>query len=244
MLLTDEIRVDSNSLEFEVYIKSMGESFNLTSYQCSFLFNTENMGSGRLTFSYVDGTSELTNLPTFAIGINNFDGRPKLTFASLPGLDIITESQMLVGRFRLRSSEMLTIAEPNITWCFNENVSTILTDETFQNVTLPSNHIYNITLGFDSQSAEIPKEHQLLQNFPNPFNPITRITFHLPKKSIVKLTVYNLLGQEIKVLMNDLVDAGIHTTNFDAEELPSGIYFARLNVDNEHLKTIKMIFLK
>lgn len=244
MNLTCPVMISENVIGFDIYIRSINNNFYLTSFQCSFLFNSEIANRGELSFTYVDGTSQLTNLPIFAIGINSLDGKPKLTLASMADLDTITETYKLVGRFRLLNTTAFLEIDPNITWNFDGIVSTILTNETFQNITVPANHGYNMTLGLSSQSSTIPNEYKLFQNFPNPFNSTTNITFSIPKEGLVNLTIYNLLGQEIETLINDRIKAGIHTIDFAGEVLPSGMYFCRLNVDNKYVETIKMILLR
>ena len=74
----------------------------------------------------------------------------------------------------------------------------------------------------------IPTEFTLSQNYPNPFNPVTIIRYALPQASEVNLTVYNLLGQEIEILVNEHQPIGTYEVSFDASILPSGIYFYRL----------------
>lgn len=74
-------------------------------------------------------------------------------------------------------------------------------------------------------SGVIPGNYNLYQNFPNPFNPSTEITFELPQKSFVNLKVYNSLGKEISQLVNTEYFPGIYSVAFDGSNLPSGIYF-------------------
>jgi len=69
---------------------------------------------------------------------------------------------------------------------------------------------------------------ELAQNYPNPFNPSTTIKFNLPEAGNVKLAVYNLLGQEVKTLVNGFTESGLHTIKLDATNLNSGIYFYKL----------------
>jgi Secretion system C-terminal sorting domain len=88
-----------------------------------------------------------------------------------------------------------------------------------------------------------PKEFTLLQNYPNPFNPITTIKYSLPIASIVKLIVYNTLGQTIKVLDYEHKNAGNYSINFNASDLPSGIYFYKLEA-GQFSQIRKMILLK
>ena len=78
----------------------------------------------------------------------------------------------------------------------------------------------------------LPKNFTLEQNYPNPFNPTTTINFEMPKSSFVTLNVYNLLGQKVASLVNQVMQAGSHSVNFDAANLPSGIYLYQLRTDN------------
>jgi hypothetical protein len=70
--------------------------------------------------------------------------------------------------------------------------------------------------------------YSLSQNYPNPFNPSTTIEYQLPKSSLVRLTVYDLIVREVAVLVNDRKDAGVYDVRFDASALASGVYFYRL----------------
>ena len=78
---------------------------------------------------------------------------------------------------------------------------------------------------------EIPISFSLDQNYPNPFNPSTKISFGLPQRSNVVLKIFNTLGQEVAELVNESLDAGMHTYNFDASKLSSGIYVYSLKTD-------------
>ncbi|MFZ2322493.1 MAG: C39 family peptidase [Ignavibacteriaceae bacterium] len=70
--------------------------------------------------------------------------------------------------------------------------------------------------------------YQLYQNYPNPFNPTTNILFALPQAGNTKLTIYDILGREVAVLVNDYLEAGTHSTLFNAKDLSSGIYIYRI----------------
>ncbi|MCX6164251.1 MAG: T9SS type A sorting domain-containing protein, partial [Ignavibacteriae bacterium] len=80
-------------------------------------------------------------------------------------------------------------------------------------------------------------------NYPNPFNPTTTISYTLKETSSVKLTVYDRLGREVKVLVDENQNAGTHTVEFNASSLPSGIYFYRIKA-NDKTEVKKMIFAK
>ncbi len=88
-----------------------------------------------------------------------------------------------------------------------------------------------------------PGKFELSQNYPNPFNPTTTIRFSIPEAGNVKLTLYNILAQEIKVLVNEAKEAGVHTINFNASELNSGLYIYKLEA-NGLTQTRKMTLVK
>jgi hypothetical protein len=95
----------------------------------------------------------------------------------------------------------------------------------------------------DNSLNDIHNQYQLRQNYPNPFNPSTTIKYNLPRNDFIKLTIYNQLGQEIKILANDYQLAGEHEIIFSAEELPSGVYFCRLQGSNFN-ETKELVLLK
>ncbi|MFZ5433121.1 MAG: T9SS type A sorting domain-containing protein [Calditrichota bacterium] len=82
-----------------------------------------------------------------------------------------------------------------------------------------------------------------LSAFPNPFNPTTTISFSLPKSALTHLIIYDLLGREVAVLTDGMLEAGEHRLSFDGTALPSGLYFARLH-SGSHLATHKLLLLK
>lgn len=87
------------------------------------------------------------------------------------------------------------------------------------------------------------KDFTLTQNFPNPFNPTTTIEYGLQTKSNVKITVLNSIGQEVALLVNESKEAGYHQVQFNAVNMPSGVYFYRIQAGN-FTDTKKMILLK
>jgi hypothetical protein len=96
--------------------------------------------------------------------------------------------------------------------------------------------------------AQLPEEFTLSQNYPNPFNPSTTIEYALPLPARVSLRVYNLLGREIAVLVNDWQDMGYYEIVWQGRDragrsVASGVYFAVLQADG-HLLTRKMLLLK
>ena len=92
-------------------------------------------------------------------------------------------------------------------------------------------------------AQERPTSFSLSQNYPNPFNPATRIQYALPENAQVKLTVYDMLGQRVAVLVDKKQTAGFYEIGFQATSLPSGMYFYRLNAGG-FVETRKMVVLK
>jgi hypothetical protein len=107
--------------------------------------------------------------------------------------------------------------------------------------------LYNLgggTVGIqDEDIEEIPTSYSLAQNFPNPFNPATTIQFSLPQAGAVTLKIYNLLGEEVKTLLEEYRDGGKHSVQFKANSLASGIYFYRIQ-SGSFAETKKMILLR
>lgn len=91
--------------------------------------------------------------------------------------------------------------------------------------------------------STIVKDFILYQNFPNPFNPATTISFNLSEPGQVSLNIYNVLGTRITILLEDYKSNGNHSVVWNAENEPSGVYYFQLNVDGK-LETRKMMLLK
>ena len=93
------------------------------------------------------------------------------------------------------------------------------------------------------KQIRVPAEYYLSQNYPNPFNPETEINYALPADGMVTLEVYNLLGQRVATLIDEIQAAGTYTVTWNAAEMPSGTYFYRITV-NEFTATNTMILMK
>jgi len=91
--------------------------------------------------------------------------------------------------------------------------------------------------------ANIPLKYNLHQNFPNPFNPVTTIKYDIINVQDVKVTIYDILGREIKTLVNEQQQPGSYTIKWDASDISSGVYFYQLKT-KDYISTKKMIFLK
>jgi hypothetical protein len=89
----------------------------------------------------------------------------------------------------------------------------------------------------------MPTDYSLSQNYPNPFNPYTKIEFKIPQAGLVSLKIYDLLGREVKTLINEEMQSGKYNIDFDASALASGVYFYALNA-GEFISSKKMVLLK
>ncbi len=93
------------------------------------------------------------------------------------------------------------------------------------------------------ESRELPAEFALEQNYPNPFNPTTMIRYQVPAVMDVRIAVFDMLGREVAVLVNERKSAGSHTVTFDGSTLSSGVYLCRLTAGN-HTLSRKMTLMK
>ncbi len=89
----------------------------------------------------------------------------------------------------------------------------------------------------------IPENFSLSQNYPNPFNPSTKINYAITESSLVTIKIYDMLGREVKILVNEEKPAGSYTINFNSENLASGVYFYKLTAGN-FTATKKLMLLK
>ncbi|MFZ5948434.1 MAG: S8 family serine peptidase [Stygiobacter sp.] len=126
-------------------------------------------------------------------------------------------------------------------------------------VTDASNSTYTVTKNVDGSSSILAKQNisdsskvemlekenytESLDNYPNPFNPTTKISFSIPNSSHVSLKIFDILGREIAVLANQVFSAGRYTFEFNASNLPSGTYIYHLRTDNKTI-TKKMLIIK
>lgn len=92
-------------------------------------------------------------------------------------------------------------------------------------------------------SNKFPSVYKFYENYPNPFNPSTKIKFDIPKSSLVKLAVYDVLGKEIAVLLDRQLSPGTYEAEWDGSNYTSGIYYYRLTA-GDYSEAKKMILLK
>jgi len=104
---------------------------------------------------------------------------------------------------------------------------------------------YGQMLGLNNISNELPAQYSLSQNYPNPFNPVTKIKFDISGSSETQtlLSVYDVLGREVTVLVNQQLQPGTYEADWDASAYPSGVYFYKLEIGS-FTDTKKMVLLK
>ncbi len=104
---------------------------------------------------------------------------------------------------------------------------------------------YNSDLvGIENFITSLPASLELKQNYPNPFNPETVISFSLDRPQNVSLKIYDMLGKEVKTLIDGMIIPGIHNVKFDASNISAGVYFYTLKTGNDFSQTKKMILVK
>lgn len=103
------------------------------------------------------------------------------------------------------------------------------------------NIIYNALLAVNNQ--QLPVKFELGQNYPNPFNPVTKINYSVPKQTLVTIKIYDILGREVKALVNDIKAAGNYEIDFNGSQYASGIYFYRMEA-GDFTDVKKLVLLK
>lgn len=103
--------------------------------------------------------------------------------------------------------------------------------------------LLNFPIGIGNINTGIPNKFNLSQNYPNPFNPNTKIDYSIPKKGFVSLKIFDILGREIKTLVNENKTVGNYSIDFNGTEFPSGVYFYKLTC-NDFTDVKKMILIK
>lgn len=181
---------------------------------------------------FVDINEWSSGFEGFTKSTNSFEGIIKITGAdSVPNAE---DGLMMNLRFSVVADNL-----PDSTKIF---LNTNRWNENEPQFNITESTIDFLT-GINENGNSIPIEYVLYNNYPNPFNPATTIRYGIPEDSFVKLTVYNTLGEEVKSLISEYLPAGFYSIEFDASNLPSGIYIYRIKA-NDFLDTKKMILLK
>ena len=200
--------------------------------------------------SYYMDDYTVTNLAPVPVELTSFtaasaDGNVTLNWSTATE----TNNHMFEIQRQLTGNQFVTVGYVN-----GQGTTTQPHDYTYTDSKVPAG-TYSYRLkqidfngtGTYSNTVEVkvtpPLTFGLEQNYPNPFNPTTNINFSVAKSGFVKLAVYNILGQEVRILVNENKDAGFYTVNFDASNLPSGTYIYKLQSGNS-VSVKKMMLLK
>ncbi len=198
----------------------------------------------------IDNPSPLKPLLSFPV--NNSSGQPLMLDLQWQGSPQAESYFLQVAKDDL--FEAMVINESNLS-ATNFTLDTLLPGTTYywrvsskgENGSSSFTDIWSFTttgtVNIDETVNNTPNEFSLFQNYPNPFNPLTHISFSIPVTSNVKLVIYDLLGNEIITLVNELKSPGIYKVKFDAAEFSSGIYFYILNAGN-FIETKKMVLIR
>ncbi len=188
----------------------------------------------------------MTGVQTCALPIStkngNANGPPDEVYAYRPNGTLTANGSPLQAHYCL---EVGRTAINN-----NTNPSPFLYDGlqgglNISNVGSYQDSIISFTLGTltSVENTSAPVEFGLAQNFPNPFNPSTKISYKIAKETFVRLKVFDITGREVSVLVNSVQTPGNYSVNYDASALTSGIYFYKLE-SNDFSSVKKMLLVK
>jgi len=187
-------------------------------------------------------------------GTNCNDVDPKYIYSGDPvneiaWIDTLNDDQRMcinTGPFTLIKNKPITIIIAYVLGRGTDHLNSITKAKEiaeFTHLFYQNNFDENVVSVEDRNISSIPNDYNLFQNFPNPFNPATTIEFSVPQPDKVKLIVFDLLGREVEILVNEEKPQGNYKVTFNASSFPSGVYFYQLNTEH-YSDTKKMIYLK
>jgi hypothetical protein len=156
------------------------------------------------------------------------------------------KSETTVSALALRAKAQVSFAawKPETAGAYTVKVYPKLNgDEDASNDTISASVIVTDVIGVDDESDMAPAVYSLSQNYPNPFNPATVIKYSIAEAGKVELKIYNMLGQEIKTLVNEMKSAGRYEVKFNASDLSSGVYVYRIK-SGGFVQTKKLMLIK
>ncbi len=238
------------SVNFDVPESGTAVTMNFTRLTGSGTVTVKRYGTAPDAPSFSGAAPELLNQMRWVIsrtGFTSFDGQVIFNFSAIP-----------------------EFSDPTIITVYNRpsegtgqfNALPTSYDVNTNRITVPMNSLGEFAFGSRAQvissvpvipavGAGIPDHFALQQNYPNPFNPSTTIEYQIPEDAVVDIKVYNLLGQEVRSLVEGYQSAGYHRVVFGAATLPSGVYFYRFNASavsggkaGRFQETKKLVLLK
>ena len=144
MRVVDGKYISASEFEFGITVKSIADDFNLSSYQCSFVLKLPDNDFDGLSFSYIDGSSQIDNFPAHLLVFSSTKSS-FIAFASNAGGDIISSKETFIGKFRITRNKPFTKELPYINWNFLGDINTIITGDLFADITVPDFYSSSLT---------------------------------------------------------------------------------------------------
>ncbi len=269
VIAMNDVVVNSKTIEFDIYIlRTSEEPLELANFQTSLYFDNAIKSNGTLTAQYIEGKSELSNShqypnPPNVTGIVGEYGQFRIAAKMNPG----TGNGSLIsnvypgtrfGRFRITNTVDFAAISPNFRWNFERggshyfNVISAYINNEATDITNPElyiNQLNNTVLDVETE-IKLPTEYGLSDNYPNPFNPTTRIDYQLPFDSKVTIELYGITGEKMVTLINSEQSAGYYNAEINAGKLnlSSGVYLykmtAQSNTEKNFVQTKKLVLMK
>jgi hypothetical protein len=215
-----------------------------------------------LKFTYQHAIRRISNGNVTLFDNGNFH-TPKFSRAVEYSLDEINKTATVVWEYRHNPDyyglamgyvQRLPNGNTLISWGWtNPTVTEVKPDGTivFEMTLPPADYSYRVykldwnggPISIKNEKDKIPSSYALDQNYPNPFNPSTSIGFSVPKKGIVRIVLYDAMGNEVKTVLNEEKNPGSYYVNFDATALSSGVYFYKM-VSGDFSEAKKMMLIK
>ena len=224
---------DLRTLSALTWHPNMERTFDLENIaRLDFIVPSSNAGSGFIEIDQIKLTGEISPAPDFqgVIVVRRSDRFPQ----SISDGDVVYQGS---AETCIDSSAVLNQDHYYAAFAFDEipNYSELGTSSRWR---------YSLPTGISAEDIGLtPIKYELGQNYPNPFNPQTTITYAIPRSGKVRLSVFNSLGQEMAVLVDQTLQAGRYTASFNATSLPGGVYFYRIEAEKFN-SVRKMILLK
>lgn len=243
----------ANSLEFDICLQHTNPADSKFAYmlgQYFMNFNSAIGNGGKMTFSIIGSDLPQGSQPTNSSIDNNI---LRIAVNAIPPTDNLPEISSnapgtVIAKVRLSTSAK-EFADVPLNLSFRtgpENPFTklsIFEDGKIKDVTVVgTTESDNPSLGQEVTNI-IPKEYALFQNYPNPFNPETSIKFDVPSAGDIKLSVFDITGREVNVLVNEKLNAGTYSVKWNGAQFASGIYFYRVQAGS-FVQTRKMVLIK
>ncbi|RPI17957.1 MAG: T9SS C-terminal target domain-containing protein [Ignavibacteriae bacterium] len=221
---------DNTRFDFHVYLPDYGVSFWKP-------VDTVNHGQTALNRLRIPMFGNYSGTVTYTATVTPTPSQGTITFNWTPGnVKVLTGNPDSITLQTVVSSTV-PYGNYNIAITGTESGGPRVHTRTFVQV------VANVT-GVNNNQNEAPKVFALMQNYPNPFNPSTSFDYYLAKQSLVNITVYDVVGREVAVLVNnELKAAGEYNANFNAENLPTGIYYYKI-IAGDFVDVKKMVLIK